>query len=229
METITELFERYPSLAMCGENLTAALDLLKKTYHGGGKFLFCGNGGSAADCEHIVGELMKGFLLPRPMADADKKAFLDLYPDDRFVVDHLQGGIPAIALVSHTALSTAWSNDAPPELCYAEQVYGYGRPGDLFMGISTSGNAKNVTYAAKIAHARGLYTIGLTGARESTLSAICDVTIRVPETETYKVQELHLPVYHWLCAALEEEAFGKKPQCGITKTLITGVHENENQ
>ena len=191
METITELFERYPSLAMCGENLTAALDLWKKTYHGGGKFLFCGNGGSAADCEHIVGELMKGFLLPRPMEDADKKAFLDL--------------------------------------CYAEQVYGYGRPGDLFMGISTSGNAKNVTYAAKIAHARGLYTIGLTGARESKLSVICDVTIRVPETETFKVQELHLPVYHWLCAALEEEAFGKKPQCGITKTMITGVHENENQ
>ena len=209
METITELFVRHPSLAACGESLDAALALWIRTYHGGGKFLFCGNGGSAADSEHIVGELMKGFLLKRPMAEADKKAFLALYPDDGFVVEHLQGGIPAIALVSHTALSTAWSNDAPPELCYAEQVYGYGRPGDLFMGISTSGNAKNVVYAAKTAHARGLYTIGLTGARESMLSAVCDVTIRVPETETYRIQELHLPVYHWLCAALEEEAFGE--------------------
>ncbi len=208
METITELFTRYPSLAPCREALIAALDLWEKTYHGGGKFLFCGNGGSAADCEHIVGELMKGFLLKRAMTDRDKETFLSLYPDDTFVVNHLQGGIPAIALVSHTALSTAWCNDAPPELCYAEQVYGYGKPGDLFMGISTSGNAKNVAYAAKVAHARGLYTIGLTGAGESALSAVCDVTIRVPETETYKVQELHLPVYHWLCAALEEEAFG---------------------
>ena len=126
METITELFVRHPSLAACGESLDAALALWIRTYHGGGKFLFCGNGGSAADCEHIVGELMKGFLLKRPMAEADKKAFLALYPDDGFVVEHLQGGIPAIALVSHTALSTAWSNDAPPELCYAEQVYGYG-------------------------------------------------------------------------------------------------------
>lgn len=210
MENITELFTRCPDLAVCEESLTAALDLWKRTYFSGGKFLFCGNGGSAADCEHIVGELMKGFLLKRPMPDADKKAFLDLYPDDAFVVHHLQVGIPAIALVSHTALSTAWANDAPPELCYAEQVYGYGKPGDLFMGISTSGNAKNVAYAAKIAHAQGLSTIGLTGERESTLSSICDVTIRVPETETFKVQELHLPIYHWLCAALEEEAFGKK-------------------
>ena len=209
METITELCTRYPSLASCTESLTAALELWKKTCDGGGKFLFCGNGGSAADCEHIVGELMKGFLLKRPMPASDKAAFLALYPDDGFVVEHLQRGIPAIALVSHTALSTAWCNDAPPELCYAEQVLGYGKPGDLFMGISTSGNAKNVAYAAKVAHARGLYTIGLTGARESSLSSVCDVTIRVPETETYKVQELHLPVYHWLCAALEAHAFGE--------------------
>lgn len=210
METITELFTRYPSLAECEKALHDALALWKQTYDSGCKFLFCGNGGSAADSEHIVGELMKGFLLKRPMTDADKAAFLKLYPDDGYVTDNLQRAIPAIALVSHTALSTAWCNDAPPELCYAEQVLGYGKPGDLFMGISTSGNAENVAYAAKVAHARGLHTIGLTGAKESTLSAICDVTIRVPETETYKIQELHLPVYHWLCAALEAYAFGEQ-------------------
>lgn len=207
MESLQELCSRYPALAACRESLTAALDLWKKTYHGGGKFLFCGNGGSAADAEHIVGELMKGFLLKRPMPASDRDAFLSQYPEDRFVTDNLQCGISAIALVSHTALSTAWNNDAPPELCYAEQVYGYGRPGDLFMGISTSGNAKNVAYAAKVARVRGLYTVGLTGESASVLSSLCDVTIRVPEKETYKVQELHLPVYHWLCAAMEEEAF----------------------
>lgn len=209
MMDIQILTDRYPVLADCAGDIVRAYEKMLAVYQGGGKMLFCGNGGSAADAEHIVGELMKGFLLKRPPLQAHKETFASLFPED---AEHfsasLQRGIPAISLVSQSAVQTAYNNDVAADMVYAQQVYGYARPGDLLMGITTSGNSANVVNAVKVAKAMGLVTIGLTGARESKLSAICDVTIRVPETETYKVQELHLPVYHWLCAALEDTAFG---------------------
>ena len=203
------LTDRYPELAVCGADIVKAYEKVLAVYENGGKMLFCGNGGSAADSEHIVGELMKGFLLKRPPLQADRDAFAAMFPEDAdYFADCLQRGIPAVSLVSHSAVQTAYNNDVAADMVFAQQVYAGGRKGDLVMGITTSGNSKNVVNAMKVAKAMGLVTIGLTGAKESKLSAICDVTIRVPETETYKVQELHLPVYHWLCAALEDAAFG---------------------
>lgn len=174
-----------------------AFTMLKQVYSRGGKTLICGNGGSAADAEHIVGELMKGFLLPRK---ANNPALAH--------IEGLQGALPAIALTGHTALSTAFANDVNPNLVFAQQVYGYGRPGDALICISTSGNAENVIMAAKTAKALGVNVIGMTGATGGKLAEYCDVLLNVPETKTADVQELHLPLYHCLCAMLEEEFFG---------------------
>lgn len=208
MMPIQILTDRYPSLTVCANDIVAAYEKMLACYENGGKMLFCGNGGSAADAEHIVGELMKGFLLKRPPIQAHRDALTEAFPEDAdYMAAHLQRGIPAISLVSQSAVQTAFNNDVAADMVFAQQVYGYGRPGDLLLGITTSGNSKNVVYAMKVAKAMGLTTIGLTGAKESALSAICDVTIRVPQTETYMVQELHLPVYHWLCAALEDTIF----------------------
>lgn len=208
MMPIQILTDRYPSLTACEKDILAAYEKMLACYENGGKMLFCGNGGSAADAEHIVGELMKGFLLKRPPIESHKEAFAAAFPEDAdYIISHLQRGIPAISLVSQSAVQSAFNNDVAADMVYAQQVYGYGKPGDLVFGITTSGNSKNVVYAMKVAKAMGLTTIGLTGAKESALSAICDVTIRVPQTETYMVQELHLPVYHWLCAALEDTIF----------------------
>ncbi len=205
---IQVLTDRYPELSVCAGDIVAAYEKMLAVYQAGGKMLFCGNGGSAADAEHIVGELMKGFMLKRPPTDAQKEAFRAAFPEDAdYMTANLQRGIPAISLVSQSAVQTAFNNDVDSAMVFAQQVFGYGRPGDLCMGITTSGNSKNVVYAIKAAKAMGLVTIGLTGAKESQLSGICDVTIRVPKTETYQVQELHLPVYHWICAALEEAIF----------------------
>lgn len=213
MMQIQILTDRYPALSVCAGDIVKAYEKMLAVYEGGGKMLLCGNGGSAADSEHIVGELMKGFLLKRPPLQADREAFAGLFPEDAdYFAANLQRGIPAISLVSQSAVQTAFNNDVAADMVFAQQVYGYGRPGDLVMGITTSGNSKNVVNAMKVAKAMGLVTIGLTGAKESGLSAICDVTIRVPETETYKVQELHLPVYHWLCAALEDTIFAADEQ-----------------
>lgn len=202
------LTDRYPCLTVCAGEIVAAYEKMLACCQSGGKMLFCGNGGSAADAEHIVGELMKGFLLKRPPVQKDRDGFAAAFPEDAaYFAANLQRGIPAISLVSQSAVQTAFNNDVAADMVYAQQVYGYGRPGDLVMGITTSGNSKNVVNAMKVAKSMGLTTIGLTGAKESALSAICDVTIRVPQTETYMVQELHLPVYHWLCAALEDTLF----------------------
>ena len=199
---------RYPALAECAEEIRTAAERMLCTYRNGGKILVCGNGGSCADSDHIVGELMKGFLSKRPMGEEQKRNFRQtLGKDAEKLIERLQQGIPAISLPSQAALISAYANDVDPELVYAQLVYGYGKPGDLLIGISTSGNAKNVVAAVRVAKALGIATVGLTGMRESALSALCDCTIRVPETETYKVQELHLPVYHFLCAWLEEQAF----------------------
>ena len=203
-----ELLKRYPALSVCRNDIEKAVNLLEDTYNAGGTLMFCGNGGSCADCDHIVGELMKGFLSLRP-ADSDAKAMLiEKYGDDgKRIADKLQRGIPAVSLAAHAGVMTAFANDVDPELIYAQMVYAYARPNDLVMGISTPGNSKNVVAALKTASAIGLKTIGLTGNRECAMDEICDVVIKVPETETFKVQEYHLPVYHYLCAELERRLF----------------------
>jgi len=172
--------------------------LLIETYRNGGKVLVCGNGGSASDSEHIVGELLKGFLSKRPVTD-------ERIPES--LRAELQGSLPAISLPSQCAILSAYCNDVSPEMMYAQLVYGYGKEGDVLIAISTSGNAANVAKAAEVAHYIGVKTIALTGAKDSKLSELSTITVKVPETETYKVQELHLPVYHYLCAGVEKELF----------------------
>ncbi len=199
------LIKRYPVLKKCKEDIIEGYLMLENCYKNGGKLLICGNGGSAADSEHIVGELMKGFKSPRTLNNDLKEKLLS---EDRelgqVLADHLQQALPAIALDGHSALSTAYMNDCEPLLCFAQQVNGFGNENDVLLGISTSGNSKNVLYAAVTAHAKGLKVIGLTGETESKLSKMSDVCVRVPETEVYMVQELHLPVYHCWCLMLED-------------------------
>ena len=209
-EQLNLLIERYPKLAVCKEDIKKAYELLEVAYSNGRKLLVCGNGGSASDSEHIVGELMKEFKLKRKVYSDHAAALKEIDRElGQVLADHLQGALPTISLTGHSSLQTAFMNDAVPELVFAQQVNGYGKPGDVFLGISTSGNSKNVLYAAVNAKAKGLKVIGLTGARENKLMKYADVCIRVPETETYKIQELHLPVYHCLCLMLEDKFFGE--------------------
>ena len=208
MRHIDLLVERYPSLESAKNDIVAAYLLLEKSYENGGKLLVAGNGGSAADAEHIVGELMKGFKLPRkPEADFAEKLVEENQELGAVLAENLQGALPAIALDGHPALSTAYMNDCEPLLCFAQQVNGYGKSGDVFLGISTSGNSKNVLFAATTAHAKGMKVIGLTGAKDSKLKDMSDVCIKAPQTETYMIQELHLPIYHCLCLMLEDRFF----------------------
>lgn len=208
MRHIDLLVERYPSLESAKNDIVAAYLLLEESYKNGGKLLVAGNGGSAADAEHIVGELMKGFKLPRkPEADFAEKLVEENQELGSVLAENLQGALPAIALDGHPALSTAYMNDCEPLLCFAQQVNGYGKSGDVFLGISTSGNSKNVLYAATTAHAKGMKVIGLTGAKDSKLKDMSDVCIKAPQTETYMIQELHLPIYHCLCLMLEDKFF----------------------
>ena len=209
-EQLNILIERYPELAVCMEDMKKAYHLLEEAYTNGMKLLVCGNGGSASDSEHIVGELMKEFKLKRKVYSDHAAVLQEIDPElGQTLAEHLQGALPAISLTGHSSLQTAYMNDAVPELVFAQQVNGYGKPGDVFLGISTSGNSKNVLYAAVNAKAKGLKVIGLTGAKENKLMKYADVCIRVPETETYKIQELHLPVYHCLCLMLEDHFFGE--------------------
>lgn len=205
---IEMLVNRYPLLNSIKDEIVKAYFLLAESYENGGKLLIAGNGGSAADAEHIVGELMKGFKLPRkPDEEFADKLIRENKELGIVLAENLQGALPAIALDGHPALSTAYMNDCEPLLCFAQQVNGYGKAGDVFLGISTSGNSKNVLYAATTAHAKGMKVIGLTGAKDSKLAQMSDVCIKVPQTETYMIQELHLPVYHCLCLMLEDEFF----------------------
>ena len=208
MKHLETLVSRYPELDVCKDSIANAYLILEESYANRGKLLVAGNGGSAADSEHIVGELMKGFVKPRnpseEFVNALTAADAELGP---ILGKALQGALPAIALDGHLALTTAYMNDCEPLLCFAQQVNGYGAAGDVFLGISTSGNSKNILFAATVAKAKGLKLIGLTGERDSKLSAMADVCIRVPQTETFKIQELHLPVYHCLCLMLEEHFF----------------------
>ena len=193
-----ELLERYPELSACEEAIGTALDLMITTYKNGGKILICGNGGSAADCGHIVGELMKGFLSLRKVED--ERISEDLRP-------YLQGALPAISLCSHDGLISAFANDVEPSMVYAQQVYGYAKPEDLVIGLSTSGNSANVVNALRVASDMGVKTIGMTGAGGGKIAGIASVTIKAPAMETYKIQEFHLPIYHYLCAKTEEAFF----------------------
>ncbi|RHP13327.1 MULTISPECIES: SIS domain-containing protein [Clostridium] len=202
------LCERYPALKIVEDDIARAYQILEDSYKNGGKLLVAGNGGSAADAEHIVGELMKGFKLPRkPQSDFADKLIQTNTELGAVLAENLQGALPAIALDGHPALSTAYMNDCEPLLCFAQQVNGYGKTGDVFLGISTSGNSKKVLYAATTAHAKGMKVIGLTGAKSSKLEQMSDVCIKVPQIETYMIQEFHLPVYHCLCLMLEDEFF----------------------
>ncbi len=202
------LVERYPVLANEKQDIVDAYTIIEKSYHNAGKLLIAGNGGSAADAEHIVGELMKSFMLKRKLPSDFANKLLEVNEKlGKVLSENLQSALPAIALDGHMSLTTAYMNDCEPLLCFAQQVNGYGREGDVFLGISTSGNSKNVLYAATVARAKGMKVIGLTGEKDSKLSAFADVCIKVPQVETYKIQELHLPVYHCLCLMLEERFF----------------------
>ena len=209
-EHLNHLFDRYPQLTICREDIIKAYHILEEAFGNDRKLLVSGNGGSASDAEHIVGELMKEFKLKRKIfgeyASAMKIVDAEL---GQTLAENLQGALPAISLTGHSSLTTAFMNDSEPELIFAQQVNGYGKKGDVFWGISTSGNSMNILYAAIAAKSKGLKVIGLTGSRENRLMKYTDVCIRVPESETYKVQELHLPVYHCLCLMLEDKFFGK--------------------
>ena len=200
-EILSDLFVRHPMLESCRADIKAAFDLLIASYTSGGKVLTCGNGGSAADADHIVGELMKKFIKPRPIPESVAQR---IRPE---LAAKLEGTLPAISLVSMSGIISAFANDVSWETAFAQQVLGLARQGDALIVLSTSGNSRNCVGAAEVAKAVGAKSIALTGANEARLSAICDVTIRVPATETFKIQELHLPVYHALCAMLEEELF----------------------
>lgn len=192
------LYERYPALNVCREEIENAVDMIISTYQNGGKVLVCGNGGSASDSEHIVGELMKGFLSKRAVKD-------ERIPES--LRNGLQGALPAISLPSQSAILSAFINDVEPEMMYAQLVYGYARENDLVIGLSTSGNSKNVVKAIEVAKCMGAKTLSMTGEKASRLSELSDITIRVPSTETYKIQEYHLPVYHYLCMEVEKVMF----------------------
>ena len=210
LKHVDVLIERYPELESQRENILEAYKILEESYANGGKLLIAGNGGSAADAEHIVGELMKGFENPRRLGETETEKLKNVNNDlGTILAENLQGALPAIALDGHFALSTAYMNDCEPLLCFAQQVNGYGREGDVFLGISTSGNSKNVLYAAVVAKAKGMKVIGLTGAKDSKLNEMADVTIRSSQTRTYMIQEQHLPIYHCLCLMMEERFYGK--------------------
>lgn len=204
------LIERYPILEECRQTLIDAYLIMEEAYEGDHKLLIAGNGGSAADSEHIAGELMKRFKTPRPITPemAEKLKAIDPVRGAD-LAKNLERGLMAIPLVAHEALSTAYINDVDGLGVFAQQLFGFGRPGDVFLGISTSGNSKNVMSATVVARALGIKVIGLTGAKGGELAQVADVAVKVPETETYMIQELHLPIYHCWCLMLEDKFFGK--------------------
>ncbi|RGY98919.1 SIS domain-containing protein [Clostridium sp. AM58-1XD] len=207
-EFLDELIERYPVLEPVKEDIWNVYKLMEECYAGGGKVLIAGNGGSSADAEHIVGELMKGFKKTRSVTEdfAERLRKADGERAEE-LIQKLQGGLPAISLSSHPALCTAYLNDVDGNLITAQQVYGYGKEGDVLLGISTSGNAKNVMYAVAVAKAKGMKVAALTGNNGGKLGKAADVAVIVPEPETYRIQEFHLPIYHALCLMLEERFF----------------------
>ncbi|MCL6590527.1 MAG: SIS domain-containing protein [Firmicutes bacterium] len=207
-QILDELITGLPRLADCRGSIEEAFRILAGCFAAGGKVLICGNGGSAADSEHMVGELMKGFRLRRPVGEGFISKLNHFFPADAaYLKENLQGALPAIALTSHSAFTSAFSNDLAADMIFAQQVYGYGKEADVVFGISASGLSSNVANAFKIAKTMGLKTIGLTGEGGGVLARLGDVVIKTPSRVTYKVQEYHLPVYHALCAMLEAEFF----------------------
>jgi D-sedoheptulose 7-phosphate isomerase len=203
------LIERYPVLEVCRRDLIDAYLIMEECYEHDGKLLIAGNGGSAADSEHIAGELMKRFKIPRPVTAEFAEKLKAIDPDrGENLAKNLERGLMAIPLVAHVALSTAYINDVDGLGVFAQQLFGFGRPGDVFLGISTSGNSKNVMSATVVARALGIKVVGLTGAKGGELATVADVAVKVPETEPYMIQELHLPVYHCWCLMLEDKFFG---------------------
>lgn len=199
---LQEMISRHPELKEVLWQISEAYEILRKSYESGGKLLTCGNGGSAADAEHIVGELMKGFHLKRPLGQRSKKQLGE-------VAWHLQEALPAIALTQNQVLSTAYANDVEPDMIFAQQVYGYGKDGDVLIALTTSGNSKNVLCAAEVAAKKRMKVIGFTGAGGGKLKELSDICICVPETETAFIQEAHIIVYHTLCSMLETYFFGE--------------------
>ena len=205
---IKNLIDRYPTLALCESDIENATSMLISCYENGGKLLLAGNGGSSADADHIVGELMKGFMKKRELTDSQKAEMKEKCQDiSDETLAKLQNALPAISLSSFSALNTAFSNDVDADLVFAQGVFGLGKVNDVLIAISTSGNSKNVVEAAKVAKAIGVKVIALTGKSGGVLKNLADITIAVPESETYKVQELHLPVYHSICAEIESHFF----------------------
>ena len=201
MDDITQLLKRRPELEVCKDDIQSACELLLHSFRSGNQVLLCGNGGSAADCEHIAGELVKRFSRPRPLAPelAEK-----LGPE---LAANLHGALPALSLPSMVGFTTAFVNDDEPEYAFAQQVVAFGKPGDILLGISTSGNSRNIVHAVKAANALGLHTLGLTGESGGALSSLCKLCIQVPATEVPELEELHLPVYHTLCQVVEDTLF----------------------
>lgn len=205
---VDELIERYPVLEVNKSSILNAYSIMEQSYLNNGKLLIAGNGGSAADSEHIAGELMKSFKLSRNVSSDFAQKLITVDADrGKLLAESLQGTLTAIPLVSHSALSTAYINDVDGLGVFAQQLFGFGQKGDVFLAISTSGNSENVLRAAVVARAMDIKIIGLTGKKGGKLSEIADETIKVPETETFKIQELHLPIYHCLCLMLEERFF----------------------
>ena len=206
--TTIDLYEHHPELLPCKQDIDNALSLMLEAYRKGGKILLCGNGGSCSDCDHIVGELMKGFLLRRKPDHALKEKILALGMDEsEHLAENLQMGLPAISLHSQAALLSAFCNDVAADTVYAQALLALAKPEDLLICLSTSGNSKNAVYAAMLANAIGIPVVSMTGKKESKLSELSNATIRVPSAETYRVQEYHLPVYHYLCAEIERTFF----------------------
>ena len=204
---LDHLCERVPKLSSLRDQIDASFRMLRESVASGGKLLLCGNGGSAADADHWAGELLKGFKSKRPLSPAARAGL------PAAIADSLQGAIPAIPLTGFAALTTAFANDVDGDLAFAQLTHALGRPGDVFIGLSTSGNARNVYAATKVARIRGLRTLGLTGASGGMLAPLCDICLRVPTAETFRAQELHLPIYHCLSLMLEDEFFA--PSVGV--------------
>ena len=205
MDYIKELIERYPALAVCEKDIRAAASAIIDSYKAGGKLIVAGNGGSAADSDHITGELLKSFVKKRKPDQKFLDALSAIDSDTgSYLSDKLQGSLPAIALTNNSALMTASLNDVDGNVLFAQQVMGFGKKGDVFLGISTSGNSKDVIYALAVAKALGVKTVALTGKTGGKCKAVADISIVVPENETFKIQELHLPVYHALCLTIED-------------------------
>lgn len=203
------LFGNYPELTGCRDCILAAFNVMRECYQSGGLIMTCGNGGSASDASHIVGELMKSFKCKRPLSEEQRNRLMSLFPQEgTMLAENLQQAVPALALTDQVTLNTAYLNDVSSDMIFAQQVFGYGKKGDVLIGISTSGNSHDVVNACKVAKTFGIHTIALTGEKGGLLADICEVTITVPALETYRVQEYHLPIYHTLCAMLECEFWG---------------------